>query len=265
MPSNPTCAIVSPYQGTPLNDVSRLSFERTASVLSRHRWILALPEGTDLAPFKEIRHDIEARFFPPRYFASKRAAQHFYMHPDFYDAFSDFDFILIHQPDVYVFDDQLDYWIGFMSENKYDYIGAPWWDHEWLKFARNPIARLPWHWMLNQKVGSGGFSIRNPKRLSEIAKEHMTLIRYLARFVPEDIWWCQIARLCGSPLHIPSPEDAARFCVETQCARGIALGNGTSPFAVHGWNRHDWDFWRGRIPGVEAIYDDLAKNGVRPI
>jgi len=258
-------AIVSPYQGTPLNEVARLSLARTAEVMSRHRWIFALPEGTDLVPLKEVCGDIEARFFDPGFFESKKTAQLFYMLPELYEAFSDFDYILIHQPDVYVFEDRLDEWMKRMADNNWDYIGAPWFDHQWLRFAKNPIARLPWHWLLREKVGSGGFSIRTPKKFARIARRNRALITRLASFVPEDIWWCQLAQFFGEPIKRPSVETAANFAFETECERCLELNSRQMPFAVHGWNRHEWDFWRDRIPGAAEIYDDLVSRGIRPI
>ncbi len=263
--TNPTYAIVSPYQGVPLNSVAKLSFERTAKLMGNHRWIFALPTGTDLTPLNDVCGDIEARFFDPGYFVSKRAAQLFYMHPPLFEAFSDFDYILIHQPDVYIFDDQLDYWMNYMAENNYDYIGAPWWNHEWLQFAKNPLSRLPWHWLLNNKVGSGGFSIRNPRKFAKIAHKNLKLIKKLSAFVPEDIWWCQLAQWFGEPISRPKPEIAASFAFETQCIKCLDINGGKLPFAVHGWNRHDWSFWKGKIPGVDTIYDELAKQGVKQL
>lgn len=263
--NRPEFAIVSPYQGTPLNAVSKLSLSRTAAVLRGRRWIFALPEGTNWKFLEEVCGPIEVRFFPARYFVSKRAAQLFYMHPDFFAAFSDLDYMLVHQPDVYVFEDQLDHWMNYMAENQYDYIGAPWFDHEWIRFARNPIARLPWHWLLREKVGSGGFSIRNPKKCADIADRHLKLITRLSSFVPEDIWWCQLAQKVGETFRRPPAEVAARFAFETQCERCLQLNNGQMPFAVHGWNRHDWDFWRERIPETRSIYEQLAQQGIKPL
>jgi hypothetical protein len=258
-------AIVSPYQGLPLNSVSRLSFSQTARIMPGHRWIFALPQGADTSELRSLRGDIEFRFFPQRYFVSKRAAQLFYMHPTFYENFSEFDYILIHQPDVYVFNDHLAEWVRHMSENSWDYVGAPWLNHQWLNLARNPVARLPWHWMLREKVGSGGFSIRNPRKFAKIAKRHTRLIKRLAAFVPEDIWWCQLAQKVSAPVRRPPARLAAHFAFETECDRCLELTQGVMPFAVHGWNRHDWDFWRERIPGVEAIYNELGTQGVSPI
>lgn len=260
-----TFAIVSPYQGTPLNDVARISFSRTAKILAKHRWIFALPEGTSTSELCSLKADLEFRFFPQYFFVSKRAAQLFYMHPIFYDAFSDLDYILVHQPDVYVFQDQLSCWMDYMSTNQYDYVGAPWLNHEWLRFARNPMARLPWHWFLNEKVGSGGFSIRNPKRFSQIARRYYKLIKRLSSFIPEDVWWCQLVQMVGESVRRPPADVALRFAFETQSQRCLELNNGLLPFAVHGWNRHDWNIWRELIPGASGIYHQLSLRGVEPL
>jgi len=261
----PSVAIVSPYQGTPLDAVSRLSLRRTAEVMPGHRWIFALPEGADLSELRSVCGNIEARFFPCEFFVSKRAAQLFYMHPLFFEAFLEFDYILIHQPDVFVFEDRLEEWVHRMAANHWDYIGAPWLDFQWLRFAKNPAARLPWQWWLREKVGSGGFSLRNARKCAAIAREHLPVIQRLSSFVPEDVWWCQLAQMVGANLSRPPVEVAAHFAFETECEKCFHLTNGKMPFAVHGWNRHDWDFWRERIPGVTGVYDELSNQGFSPL
>jgi hypothetical protein len=260
-----TC-IVTPHQGPPFNDVALLSFRRSAEVLSNHRWIFAVPHGTDMGPFREILPHAEARYFPAEFFSSKRSAQWFYMHPEFFDAFADFDHILIHQLDVYVFEDQLLHWVGLAEENGWDYVGAPWPNHQWLRFAQNPLARLPWHWWLNEPVGSGGFSLRRVSKMREASrKDERVIRRFLRHFVPEDIYWCQLAQKLGTEIRRPAANVAAKFAFETECDRMLDITEGKMPFAVHGWNRHDWDFWRKRIPGAAVIFDRLTANGLRPL
>ena len=258
--------IVTPHQGPPFSDVALLSLRRSSSVLATHRWILALPDNTDLAPYRVIHPNIEARYFPSHYFESKRSAQLFYMHPDFFGEFTDFDYILIHQLDVYVFEDQLEYWVNFADQNNLDYIGAPWLNHQWLHFAKNPLARLPWQWLLNETVGSGGFSLRKVKTcLDACSKNRFVIENILKHFIPEDIYWCQLAQYMGSDIRRPSARDAARFAFETECQKCLEWNGGKLPFAAHGWNRHEWDFWRPIIPGSEAIYEELSSNGVKPL
>lgn len=258
--------IVTPHQGPPFNEVALLSFRRSAEVLSAHRWIFAVPHGTDMTPFREIAPNAEARYFPKEYFSSKRSAQWFYMHPELFDAFEDFDFILIHQLDVFVFEDQLQHWVDQAVENNWDYIGAPWLNHQWLRFANNPLARLPWHWLLNEPVGSGGFSLRRVATCREASRKDAWIIRkFLRHFVPEDIYWCQLAQKLGTAFHRPPIEIAAKFAFETECDRCQQMTGGKMPFAVHGWNRHDWEFWQDKIPGAEEIYAKLAASGVKPL
>jgi hypothetical protein len=262
----PTFCIVSPYQGTPLNSVALLSFTRTAKILTDVDWIFALPFGSDLSELHSVcGNHITVKYFPKYFFSSKRSAQHLYMHPLFYEAFACYDYILIHQPDVYVFHNSLQYWIDFMSVNKFDYIGAPWWNYEWLALARNPLARLPWQVIMNNKVGSGGFSIRRTRKFLAISQRYSILAQIVSNFIPEDIWWCQLVDLLGCRIHRPTADDAARFCFETQCSRNFEITGETLPFAAHGWNRHDWKFWRDKIPGALEIHTQLAAMGIREL
>ena len=63
---------------------------------------------------------------------------------NFYTTFSAFKYILIYQPDSYVFRDELMEW----CKEGYDYIGAPWLEDNDEQIKLNG-------------VGNGGFSLRN--------------------------------------------------------------------------------------------------------
>ena len=63
-----------------------------------------------------------------------------------YEAFAEYEYMLIYQLDAYVFEDRLDEW----CQRGYDYVGGPWLCH-WSREVENLD-----HW----EVGNGGFSLR---------------------------------------------------------------------------------------------------------
>src|SRR5258706_2638121 len=74
----------------------------------------------------------DKRAFDDRFFGSVQAHRRLLFSARFYEAFRDYEFILIYHPDALVFSDQLEYWCG----QDFDYIGAPWVVHKDAPYAR---------------------------------------------------------------------------------------------------------------------------------
>ena len=66
-----------------------------------------------------------------KYFISKESYSRLLVSKSFYEAFSEYEYILIYQPDCLVFSDQLLEW----CKKGNDYIGAPWYKTETMKRA----------------------------------------------------------------------------------------------------------------------------------
>ena len=76
----------------------------------------------------------------------------------FYQTFLDlgYTYQVIVQLDVWVFQDNLEYFLNLFDEKSYDYIGAPW---------------LGVHFCKEGVVGNGGFCIRRLSKFAEICRE----------------------------------------------------------------------------------------------
>jgi hypothetical protein len=111
--------------------------------------------------------DIEIARFDDSYFESIKGYNRLMLAKEFYKAFSDYRYMLIHQSDAYLFKPDLDYWL----KTGFDYIGAPWikpgkillidFYHRILKFAPFIFpAQARRRYIVRNNVGNGGLSLR---------------------------------------------------------------------------------------------------------
>lgn len=144
------CIVVIPvYEACP-KDSERASFRQMLTVLKDHRISIVTHSGCDLSQYHDIADrvgkQVEIELFDASFFTSVAAYNELCFSAIFYERFRRYTYMLICQLDVWVFDDQLEYWCS----KGYDYIGAPIF-HAYNKhsFTRKFLG-----------VGNGGFSLR---------------------------------------------------------------------------------------------------------
>jgi hypothetical protein len=121
--------------------------------------------------------------FPKRYFASVAAYNRLLLSRRFYEAFSDYDYILIYQLDCLVFSSDLDFWCDL----GWDYIGAPW----FTGFANRHSPQSPF-WA----VGNGGFSLRKVSSFLKVFDSKEIWIgseKYLGEGYASKLWHSRVA------------------------------------------------------------------------
>ena len=188
---------------------------------------------------------------------------------DFYNKFSNFDYILICQLDALLISSNLDYW----TSKKYDYVGAP-----WVSKVDNIIA--------TKGVGNGGFSLRRVSKFLEVlsAKKlvfseldylnlsarsglrNIVLLRLLnnpilrklninalAVFLfffkaNEDFFWSFFAKFFVKNFSLPDPEDALLFSFELYPRECLQFTKGVLPVGCHAWQKYDRNFWEQHLP-----------------
>jgi len=189
----------------------------------------------------------------------------------FYQQFGDYDHILIHQTDAFVFRDELMEWV----KTGYSYIGAPW------RIRSHAAQRDKW------LVGNGGFSLRNVAKTIDVLRTARafasrkafgpipfgvpgglgTLVLKLGllgtrgtgwgpRDVPflmnwfsqEDVFFGLIAPKLLSSFTVCEPELAIRFSFDAEPRYFYGENLGQLPFGCHGWQKNDPQFWDEFIP-----------------
>lgn len=209
------CVIIPVYRAVP-SAIELKSIENSCRIFVGRDIYYVAPRGLDMSayPFQAVHE------FPEFYFQSTITYSELCCLHDFYRTFRDYDYMLICQPDCWVFDDRLDRFCAM----GYDYIGAPW-----------PKMRG----IDRDGVGNGGFSLRKVSRF-------MTLTRQLCDCGahPEDRFWCIDMR---EYLDIAPISVAATFSLEHDPARWYKEYGKVKPMACHNPWRFDYKkFWKPR-------------------
>lgn len=264
-------AVVIPIYKSNPSGAELTSIKQCIKVLHSHPIIFCGPESLDISVYRSlfIRHDgFRIQRFSDRYFNSTGGYNRLMLNIKFYYRFRGFKFILIYQPDAYVFRDELTYW----CEADYDYIGAPWFD-EWDKSSPDSAF---------YGVGNGGFSLRKVKSHIRVLKSFSYLTPasiLIERFLNEkpsltgfknlllnltiknntfssfndyqdneDIFWGMVAAKRFDYFKTPSMQTASYFSMEVNAEVLYKLNNNKLPFGCHAWEKYETVFWERFIP-----------------
>lgn len=255
--------VVIPVYKSQLTDYERISLTQCLRILSDYPIILAAPHALDVSAYREIAPSLQVRTFDDAYFSDVQGYNRLVLSEEFYEAFADQEYMLIHQLDAFVFQDDLAHW----CRQNYDYIGAPWLrDRDftgWLDRLDFSIRKRVATWLNLKKddgitpreivslngVGNGGLSLRRVSALlrclkkfkREIAEyEKITLHQY-----HEDMFWGVEVNRHWPHLRIPDYREALYFSIEFHPKWAIEHYNhGKLPFGCHAWDIHGTDYWR---------------------
>ena len=193
-------AIVVPIYKLPLSPDDKICLNQLFKVMTGYDIYAIYPEKLDITDMCReypllIKHPMESSNFN-----SLRSYNKLVLSSSFYDAFSNYKYILINQLDTYIFKDELCRW----ANSGFDYVGAPFVpdkDKYW-----SPLRRLwcrlnfylcrykgtdPHHSQWYQ-VGNGGLCLRNVSKFQNITKKYKLQIEDDLSdekdFYPEDLW-----------------------------------------------------------------------------
>ena len=262
-------AVVVPHYRAGLTADEGVSLRHLTHFLGRYDKHLALPQGLDftLPGFGVNR-------FPDQFFHGTATYSALLLSREFYQAFAEYDYILLYQLDALVFSDRLAEWCA----RDLDYVGAPWFPGDGADFVSEPA------------VGNGGFSLRRVEsflrvidspgfeteldryrdalaaagpalaRLRHLPRKALRRVRLLgadrqailsAARAPadpgerlnEDCFWSFRARRYHPGFKIASVEEALGFAFEVNPRRCYELNGRRLPFGCHAWNKYDREFW----------------------
>jgi len=129
----------------------QISLNHLLHFLGAYDKYFVAPEGL------EIHHpDLENKYFGLEFFGSAKAHSQLLLSSTFYEAFSDYDYVLIYHLDALVFSDQLTEWCN----KGYDYIAPPWIKHDDAPYAGKTN--------FEGKIGNGGYSLRKVESFLEV-------------------------------------------------------------------------------------------------
>ena len=227
--------IVIPVYKAVLSLAESKSLEQTLKILGTHPISFVGPKSLTFNLYLTEIPNANIITFPDYYFKSLKGYNSLLLSKEFYSAFKEFNYILLTQLDVWVFENNLDYWTSL----KYDYIGAPWLSEP---PKQKRINLLPMgKWMLG-KVGNGGFSLRKVESHYRIAKE-LSWISWLFS-KNEDFFWSIVVPKFYKSFKIPKKEEAVFFAFELSPEIAYEMTGHKLPFAVHAWEKHNPSFWK---------------------
>jgi hypothetical protein len=252
-------AVIIPVYKNAITTLEKVAFTQIQNVLAKYPRIIVKPQSLTLSGEITNFGSSGVQSFDDRYFKGIEGYNALMLADEFYERFLDYEFILIHQLDAFVFTDELNYW----CDQLYDYIGAPWipaGDYpdvikavkskiQFYYHARYNVQKngLPSRMQYEYKVGNGGLSLRRVKKFHELSismrhKMDIYLTRHEHQF-NEDIFWSIELNRKQKLVKVPSWKAALRFSIEQPPAKCIELNNNQLPFGCHAWDLH-LDFWR---------------------
>jgi len=272
-------AIVVPTYKAKLSPEEEISLQHLLHFLGRYDKYLVIPKNFQISyPGFTIKR------FDDRFFKSAETYSALLMQEDFYQAFREYEYILIYQLDALIFSDQLLEW----CDKGFDYIGAPWFHCE-----ITPHVKVP-------KVGNGGFSLRKVESFLRVLQspkfrqrywtdykywkvfctgkpEYVRYLNYPKRYlkkrlntfsnsgntiatpltypdsmiedvfrlcIVEDVFYSYLAEKFYPEFKIASVEEGLRFAFEYMPRVCFELNNRTLPFGCHAWFTQDREFWK---------------------
>ncbi|WP_442589156.1 DUF5672 family protein [Pedobacter sp. AW31-3R] len=264
--NNKVCKVVIPVYKEDQSFFEQLSMDQCFRVLRDHDICFVVPERLeDFIVRNKYILSGEASYttFDNSFFSGIPAYNRLMKSSVFYQAFLDYDFILLYQLDAFVFKDELKYWCALNLDN----IGAPLFEGHELAVTNSPIVGQ----------GNGGFCLRKVKSCYEItrtwrrlhykrkfADQHPSLIKRIYRYIKhdlifnysrypfqpimnEDLFWAEVVPVVFPDFVNADPLTAIGFSFEVNPQVLFEMNNERLPFGCHAWRRYNPDFWEKYI------------------
>lgn len=260
-------AAVIPIYKINLSREEEISIDRAFDILNNYKIYFVAPQKLDLMNYEKyfVYSPGVIRFNNSYFNNGLEGYNQLLLSKMFYSQFSSYKFILIYQPDAYVFSDDLMEW----CMKGYDYIGAPWLEDRNGKIALNG-------------VGNGGFSLRKVESFLDILSlcEIQTIFktsrikRIIYKFLNKTIRWrIRLLHFTGNKkavfyrentfnedgfwgLSAPTiikryktapDETALKFSFDTYPEILYQMNQYQLPFGCHAWIKRNPVFWKKHI------------------
>lgn len=257
LPPKKKVAVVVPVYKAEISTDEEISLRHLRYYLGHYDIYYVYPKGLELKDGQFFMASFDPAYFKNLYTYSKLLISR-----EFYQAFDNYEFILIYQLDCLVFSDQLLKWCGL----NYDYVGAPW------LAGHNDSA-----YSSKDAVGNGGFSLRKISSALQVLeskqkvtaacirlvkalfgfqghktiKDWLKAIRAAWRLGPfssyvtyEDYFWSFEAKKLKPDFNIALPGQALAFSFESQPLYCFEKNGRQLPFGCHAWTKYDRQFWQ---------------------
>jgi hypothetical protein len=213
--------------------------DRMFTIFTNREIVFVAPQNLDKAYYLARYPSAKLTAFPDHFFESVQGYSRLLLSVQFYETFCEKDFLLISQPDVYVFRDDLDLWL----QKPYDYIGAPWPQGFSTNINIGRFANVPGGTLLTTFVGNGGFSLRKiEKCLGMLEQDREVAQWFSATGSNEDLFFSLIGSMTADMV-FPNPIEASLFAMEVSPEYFNSLNGQVTPMAAHAFRKHSPEFW----------------------
>ena len=173
-----SCVVVIPIYKEVPSQMECTSIRQTFRILGKHDIVFVTHKDCRLDEYEAIVKGEEGmmrtEFFDKGYFDSTAHYSDLCFSEEFYLRFKQYEYMLICQPDAWVFRDELDDW----CQKGYDYIGAP----IFFPYNKRRFTRIFYG------VGNGGFSLRRIDYCLKIIRSNWNKI-FLKPSILAKIYW----------------------------------------------------------------------------
>jgi hypothetical protein len=270
------CVAVPIYKRR-LNPFEEVGYRRLFEVLGHYPIYGFMARGLEFEAPAGTPGTLRRLELAPRHLENGEAYSRFLCSTDFYEAFSLYRYVLVHQLDCYVFRDELREWCG----RGYDFIGAPIFEGF---FPEDPSR-------VEAFVGNGGLSLRRVDACQRVLKSRRSYrpqrpfwreataiepvkaakrllmaagifngVQSCAREHGEDIFWSRHARHFVPEFNVAPVREGFRFSWDYAPAYCHVQNEGRLPFGCHAWERYDLKFLRQFIPISDEVAAHLTQD-----
>ncbi|MEE1316598.1 MAG: DUF5672 family protein [Prevotella sp.] len=272
--SKPVVVIIPVYETNPKSEELR-AFKNNINIMKKHPVCMVTFQHCDLSKYdaiaQEIGVDLKRENFPKECFTSVAAYNDLCLSLDLYQRFTDYEYMLICQLDVWMFRDEIINW----CKREFDYIGAPiYYPYSEKRYTQKfrgigngglclrriaycisilasdknkplltprTIMKMYWHFFRYNEA----FTCSWVKRLSIIPIALGKMLGYKNSFnyfasqhVNEDLLlgtWAEQSEYY--PCHLPDELTAAEFSIEVNAEWLLKRLHGKTPMGVHAYDK----------------------------
>lgn len=224
----PSVAVVTPIWRPTLSDDELVRLQLTLRSTAECEHIVLHPDQVATVPLRTKLVEWSFQSCESRHLKSVRSYSSWLLTGDFYERFTDFDFIVIAQLDSVILRTPP------QEAFDYDYLGAPWAPPFRVVVTQGRmrvIRSFGFAWGRQLEVGNGGLSIRHTQRMKEAAKDLQALVdTRVLDSANEDAVWAYYAKDIG--LRLAPAQKASIFRdIEVDCDPDLTTLTG-----LHGLN-----------------------------
>ena len=230
-------AVVIPTYSEELKPHELISLRHVCKVLKDYDIIFVAPEGLN-CNYGDFCVGLKVMYFPKAFFKGTISYSQLLLSEGFYKSFHDYEYILIHQLDAFVFKDRL---MEFCDMG-YDYIGAP------------ALRRVPLWQFMGARVGNGGLSLRKVESCARLVsqKEFFVSHPFKNDFLAfEDTFFGFAGTQPELHFRVPDINIARRFALQDEVQHALRGPVIELPFGVHAWQKINASLW-GKV--IHKLY-----------